>query len=418
MIDRIRRRGLLASALFIGLAATLGNPATSLAQSGDKTTLVIANSQWLDALRGQNLWAAIKKYEEVNPDVMLEQEAIPSAEFADKLTTEMGAGQGPDIAIMQEGLFYTMADAGFLVDVASAVDGVDLNGTNENGVIDDVRYGIAWQRAVYALIFNTEVTEAEGVAIPATVEELIASAKESMEKNPGVIGFTSRHQINDFTGWFMDFQNWAYGYGVNWVDGDGNLTINTPEAVAAVEAFKETYDSGIIPIGDSMPTQRTRFKEKQVAFSIDNSGGTLNIASGGALPSADIGAAALPFAHPGAHQQIFLGVSSHSDHQDEAIAFLAWLVSPEGQQSLRGASGPDTLATDVPVTEEFAAANPWAPTFAKLAETSRSTLIPGYEVETPQIMRFVMQAVEKAILTDTSAEDALAEAQTQVDRQF
>ncbi|MEO2037906.1 MAG: extracellular solute-binding protein, partial [Martelella sp.] len=119
MIDRIRRRGLLASALFIGLAATLGNPATSLAQSGDKTTLVIANSQWLDALRGQNLWAAIKKYEEVNPDVTLEQEAIPSAEFADKLTTEMGAGQGPDIAIMQEGLFYTMADAGFLVDVGS-----------------------------------------------------------------------------------------------------------------------------------------------------------------------------------------------------------------------------------------------------------------------------------------------------------
>ena len=30
----------------------------------------------------------------------------------------------------------------------------------------------------------------------------------------------------------------------------------------------------------------------------------------------------------------------------------------------------------------------------------------------------MVQAVEKAILTDTSAEDALAEAQTQVDRQF
>ncbi|PRX04023.1 UNVERIFIED_ORG: carbohydrate ABC transporter substrate-binding protein (CUT1 family) [Martelella mediterranea] len=418
MFKQIHRRRLLASAVFVGLAATLGSAGTSFAQSGEKVTLVISNSQWLDALRGQNLWAAVKKYEEVNPDVVLEQEAIPSKEYADKLTTEMGAGQGPDIAIMQEGVFFTMADAGFLVDVGDAVEGVDLNTTNENGVVDDVRYGIAWQRAAYALIFNKEVTEALGVKVPTTVQELIASAKEASEKTPGVIGFTARHQINDFSGWSMDFQNWAYGYGVNWVDDEGNLTIDTPEAVEAVQAFKDTYASGIIPVGDSMPTQRTRFKEKQVAFSIDNSGGTLNIASGGALPSADIGAAAMPFAHPGAHQQIFLGVSAHSDHQEEAIDFLTWLVSPEGQQSLRAASGPDALATDVPVTAEFAAANPWANEFAELAKHSRSTLIPGYEVETPQIMRYVMQAVEKSILTDTSPADALAEAQAEVDREF
>ncbi|WP_176084497.1 extracellular solute-binding protein [Martelella sp. HB161492] len=418
MFENIRRRRLLASAVFIGFAATLAGAAPSFAQSGEKVTLTIANSQWLDALRGQNLWAAVKQYETVNPDVTLEQEAIPSAEFADKLTTEMGAGQGPDIAIMQEGLFYTMADAGFLVDLSDAVKGVDLNSTNDNGVIDDVRYGIAWQRAAYALIFNKSVTADLGVKIPTTVQELITSAKEATDKTPGVIGFTARHQINDFSGWSMDFQNWAYGYGVNWVDDSGKLTINTPEAVAAVQAFKDTYASGIIPVGDSMPTQRTRFKEKQVAFSIDNSGGTLNIASGGALPSADIGAAAMPFAHPGAHQQIFLGVSAHSEKQEEAIKFLTWLVSPEGQQALRAASGPDALATDVPVTAEFAAANPWAPEFAKLAEHSRSTLIPGYEVDTPQIMRFVMQAVEKSILTDTTPEQALAEAQTAVDQQF
>ncbi|EJJ31454.1 ABC transporter substrate-binding protein [Rhizobium sp. CF142] len=417
MMSGIHRRALLTAVAAVSLTLSL-NVGASYAQSGDKVTLKLANSQWLDALRGKNLWNAMLKYQQVNPNVTLEQEAIPASEFDDKITTEMGAGQGPDIAMMQEGLFYSIADAGFLVPLDNAVAGVNLNKTNENGVIDGTRYGVAWQRAVYALIYNKAILDTAKAEVPKTIDDLIASAKTVSGATPGVIGFTARHQMNDFKGWFMDFQNWAYGYGVNWVDADGKLTIDTPEAAAAVAAFKKVYDSGIVPVGDSMPTQRTRFKEKHVAFSIDNSGGTLNIASGGALPSADVGAAPLPFTHPGAHQQIFVGVSSHSEHQEEALAFVKWLVGPDGQKALRGASGPDALATDVPVDEAFSNANPWVPEFAKLAETSRSTLIKGHEVETPQIMRFVMQAVEKVLLTNTDPKTALAEAQKSVDTQF
>lgn len=419
MFDKFRRRKLLATAAVTAFALTVGfSSGESHAQSGEKVTLKLANSQWLDALRGKNLWAAVAKFQETNPNVRLEQVAIPAAEFNDKLTTEMGAGQGPDLAMMQEGLFYAIADAGFLVDLSAAGEGIALNKTNENGKIDGTQYGLAWQRAVYALIYNKPLLDAGKAKIPTTVDELIGSAKAASAATPGVIGFTGRHQMNDFSGWFMDFQNWAYGYGVNWVDADGKLTIDTPEAAKAVAAFKQVYASGIMPIGDSMPTQRTRFKEKHAAFSIDNSGGTLNIASGGAMQSGELGSAPMPFPNPGAHQQIFVGVSSHSEHQEEAIAFVKWLMGPVGQQAMRDASGPDTLATDVPVSDAYAKTNPWAPTFAKLAENSRSTLIKGHEIETAQIMRFVMQAVEKVILTDVDPKTALAEAQAAVDKQF
>lgn len=416
MLKNPYRRQFLATAAVLAVALASTVPGVGHAQS--KVTIKIANSQWLDALRGKNLWAVVQKYQEVAPNVTLEQVAIPSAEFADKLTTEMGAGQGPDIAMMQEGLFFAMSDAGFLVDIGKAAEGVKLNKTNEAGMIDGKRYGVAWQRAAYAMIYNKPVLEAAGAKVPTTVEELIASAKAASAKTPGVIGFSARHQINDLSGWYMDFQSWAYGYGVNWVDKNGKLTINTPEAVAAVTAFKQTYASGIIPVGDSMPTQRTRFKEKHVAFSIDNSGGTLNIATGGALASKDIGGAAMPFKNPGAHQQIFLGVSKHSKVQAESIKFLTWLMTEPAQKALREASGPDALATDVPVSEAYSAANPWAPAFVKLAETSRSTLIPGHEMETMQIMRFVMQAVEKVILSNADPKTALAEAQATIDKQF
>ena len=416
MLAKNHHRKLLATVAMVVLVFTAGSG--DVAFAAEKVTLKIANSQWLDALRGKNLWTAVTKYQEVNPDVTLEQEAIPAAEFNDKLTTEMGAGQGPDIAIMQEGLFYAIAEAEFLVDISAATEGVTLNNTNKNGEVGGERLGLGWQRAAYALIYNKPVVDAAGATVPTSIDELIISAKSAARATPGIIGFTARHQINDLFGWSLDFMNWIYGYGGNFVDGNGKLKVDTPEIETAVAAFKKTYDAGIIPIGDSMATQRTRFKENHAAFSIDNSGGTLNIASGGAVASTNLHSAPMPFKNPGIHQQIFLGVSKHSKHQKEAIAFLAWLVSPQGQQLLRDASGPDALATDVPVSDAYLKANPWAKSFIDLAPSSRSAVIPGYEVETTQIMRFVMQAVEKVILTDADPKAALAEAQTAIDQQF
>jgi multiple sugar transport system substrate-binding protein len=224
--------------------------------------------------------------------------------------------------------------------------------------------------------------------------------------------------MNEFAFWSLDFQNWAYGYGASWVDNAGKLTIDTPEAAAAIAAFKQIYDAGLIPVGDDMATQRNRFKEKKAAFSIENSGSTLNIVSGGALASSDLGAASLPFEHPGAHQQLFVSVNRNGKNQQAATDFLAWMVGPDGQQALRDVSGPDALATDVPVTDAFRSGNPWADTYEKLAANSRSTLIPGYETRTTQIMRFVMEAVERVLIGNEDPKKALAEAQRQVNAKF
>jgi multiple sugar transport system substrate-binding protein len=81
---------LLATSIALSVGPMAG---AALAQEG-KVTLVIANSQWLDALRGEKLWAAVKQYEKVAPNVQLEQEAIPSKDYADRLITEMSAGPG------------------------------------------------------------------------------------------------------------------------------------------------------------------------------------------------------------------------------------------------------------------------------------------------------------------------------------
>lgn len=408
----MKKRNFLLSCLIgvAGLTASTAMPAFA----ADPVKLVISNSQWVDALRGKNLWNAMLEYNKVAPDVVLEQLAIPSAEYNDKIITEMGAGLGPDLIVAQDGLFYTLADAGFLSDLEPALAQTEnLNSTNEAGVIDGTRYGLAWQRAVYAMIYNKPLLEKAGAKVPTTVPELIEAAK--LVKATGAIGYTSRHQIADFSGWFMDFQNWIYGFGVTWLDDAGKIKVDTPEMAAALAAFRDAYAAEIMPVGDNMPTMRTRFKEGGVGFSIDNSGGTLNIASGGTLAGTDLYAAPLPFAGKGAHQQLFIAVNAKSKQSEEAQKFVSWLASPDGQKALRAASGPDTLATDVPLLDDFVAANPWAPTFAELAKTSHSTLLPKHEVQTLHLARPVMEALEKVIVNGADPAAALAEAQKTID---
>lgn len=401
------------SAIAMSLIAT-----HSTAWAADSTTLTVVDSQWLDALRGKALWHAVEQYQQQAPNIKLKREMIPSSEIPTKLMTELAGGQAADIMIIQEGLFYSAADAGFLTNISKAVeDNEHLNSTNDNGIVQGKRLGVAWQRAPYALIYNKSLLEDSGAKVPTTLDELITAATK-VHNHDHVIGFTARHRMADVGGWEMDFQNWAYGYGVHWVDEDGKLTINTPEAVKAIKAFQKIYDAGLIPKGDDFPTQRTRFKQGQVAFSIDNSGGTLNIANGGKVASEKIAGALLPFPHPGAHQQLFIAVNAASEHKAAAINFIHWLVSEPGQQALRKASGPDTLATDIPIDPDFLAKNPWAKAFAKAGEHSRSTLIPGHEKDTPAIMRTVMGAVEKVIVGHADPSRALAMAQRKIDMRY
>lgn len=412
-----RSRALLTAVGGVALLALLAacasaNSTPSSSSSGAKVTLTLGNSQWLDAIRGKNLWAAMLKYEKVNPNVTLQQEAISSADFTSKITTELGAGQGPDIIMMQDGLFASEAAAGALVPLTSVKDSAkSLNATNSAGVYDGTQYGMAWQRATYGLVYNKTLLKEAGISSPpTTVVQLITDAKQVKAKT-GAVGFATRASSSD-PNWYLDFENWIDGFGGS-ITRNGKVDVDTAANVEAVTEFKKMYDSGILDLGDDMTTSRTRFEAGKVGFVLDSSGGTLNMALGGSVKSDEVGVAPVPFPGPGAHQQILVTVNKNSKNQKAAVAFVKWLMSPAGQQALRDASGPDTLATNVPLTASFLKTSPWGQEFVKLAPASKSVLIPGYEAKTAAIMAPVMNAVEQVLLSNANPATALKSAQSQ-----
>lgn len=377
-------------------------------------TIVVANYQFLEPGRGEMLWSGLAQYEDYNTEATLEQTASPYLQYVDKLNTELGAGGGPDVFVVQEAQFATLAEAGVLEPLNDAVADRDLNALNEGLVVDGDQLGVIWEQVTYALIGNKNLMDqADIIELPTTVDELIA-AGTAIEEATDADGFAVRHLMSEFDSWWMDYNVWPFGFDGSWSDGS-KLTIDTPENIAGLEAFQAVYDSGAMPIGDDASTFRTKFKENQLGFMIENNGATLSFTSGGQIDGQDIVSGALPFDYPGQHQRIVFAVNKNSQNKALAKDFINWFVSEEGQTAIRPGLGASTLATDVPLSDEFTADNPWAQTFLDQAKSSRSNLIPGFETDTKPIMQVVMQAVERVVTQGQDPGEALAEAQAQAE---
>ncbi|WP_157930469.1 ABC transporter substrate-binding protein [Glycomyces xiaoerkulensis] len=371
--------------------------------------ITFGNWQWLETGRGDAMWEAVTEFEDSEPEIQLEKSETPFAQYADKLNTEIGAGAGPDVFVVLDRQFATLAEAGLLEPLDDAVADADLNATNDNLNIDGRQLGVTWEQVSYALLGNRTVLEQAGVdQLPTTVEDLIAAGEQAGEA--GLDGFAVRHQMNEYNGWAYDFPSWTYGYGGSWSDGE-RLTIDSEENIAGVTAYKDVFDSGIVPVGDDASTFRSKFKQDQLAMIIDNSGTALSLVSDGQLSSEDLISAPLPFPEPGAHQKLVLAVNANGENKEAAKEFVSWAVSEEGQTTLRPSLGASVLATDVPLDEEFSEANPWAETFVELGRTNLSGLPDGFETEADPIMRGVLEQVERVITEDLEPAEAMREAQ-------
>lgn len=420
--SRPRRPGRLAVGALTGALAltALAGCSTDSAETDDDLsgTITFGNFMWLEPARGETLWEGTTLYSEENSEATIEQWTSAYASYFDSLFTELGAGGGPDVFLVTTTELARLVEAGIaepLDDVVSAADG--LNTTSDDAILDGTHYGVAWSRVNYTLIYNIELLEEAGVEPPTTVDELI-EAGQAIEAATGAKGFAVRHQMNESTPWSDDFTNWTYGYGGSWSDGT-SLTIDSPENIEGLTAFVDVYDAGIMPIGDDASTFRSKFQSGQVAMLIENGGGTLALATSGELPGSSIGAVEMPFEHPGTHLQNILVVNANSDNKELAKDFVRWTLTPAGQEALRPGLNGGAMATDIPDTEEFTDEHSsWSLMFHEVANDSTSSLVPGFEADTPAIKQIIMGYVELALLGELDPAEALAQAQAEAEAAY
>lgn len=376
--------------------------------------LTFSNWQFLEDGKGPIIWDAVKDYTGPNDNIELTKVEIPFANYADKLSTELGAGGGPDVMVLQDSQFASLVDAGVLEPLDDIADelGDSLNNTNEAGYFQDGQYGFNWERPTYnTVIYNKDIFAELDLEVPTTFDEFLTTA-ETIKSELGIAGFAGRHQTAEIDGWTLEMANWIYGFGGELSDGE-KLTIDKDENVEAVEAFLETFESGVAPIGDDASTFRAKFGQGQVGMLFENSGVATTITSNpdNAVNGENMGAAPLPLANAGSNSQLIIAVNANSDNVEAAKDFVRWILGDEGQTAIRAGLGASAMATDVEPDAEFLAANPWATQFLEAAKTSKSTLVGGFETESKPIWREVLTAVEDLRVNGGDVKSKLADVQ-------
>lgn len=145
----------------------------------------------------------------------------------------------------------------------------------------------------------------------------------------------------------MVFHSWPRSYGANWMDGDGNIIVDSPAYRTALEMAKMLYDAGATP-PDSTSYEyaeaNAAFSSGQVAAMVQWNAAAAELMA--AQPTT--GTFAPPSGPEGRFTHIHglgLGLNAAAENKEGAIAFLQWLSTEEAALAYARAGGAPGLAT-------------------------------------------------------------------------
>lgn len=185
---------------------------------------------------------AVKRFEAENPNIKVEVTTIPYPEYQQRLLTAVQAGNGPDVstvdqiwnaAFAEAGAIAKLDDAGFKADAffPGAWESVNYKGNV---------WGVPFNVDVWFFAFvNKALFSAAGVdpASAMTWEGLKAAAPKLTDASKGqyAIGLTGSKSEYPV----VMTNSFIYSNGGSVLDANGKCALTSPEAVAALEYYKE-----------------------------------------------------------------------------------------------------------------------------------------------------------------------------------
>lgn len=232
--------------------AGCGSSGSSNSGSGSSKTLKV----WFMGT-SDTVTPITKMYEEQNPGVKVDVQAIPWDSAHDKLLTAVASKNGPDVVQMGTTWVPEFAAAGALADMEPYIEKYpDLKPENFfDGGVEAAKYdgktvGIPWYVETRALFYRTDLLGDVGYPDgPKTWDELKDAGEKLVAKGGAghyAMPIDAKDQI--YTAIF------AWQNGSDLIDKDGQPEFNQPAYVEAVNYLKSFYDEGLTPKGSDLDT--------------------------------------------------------------------------------------------------------------------------------------------------------------------
>ncbi|ARI79138.1 ABC transporter substrate-binding protein [Halobacillus mangrovi] len=236
----------------------LAGCSNSSSSEGDENTVTV----WAMGEEGKKLQEFSKKFEENNPDLTVDVQAIPWDTAHDKLLTAVASGNGPDVVQLGTTWVPEFAEAGALKDLSEYMEDYpnfakenyfDGSVTSmENG---DQVVGIPWYVDTRVIYYRTDLLKEAGYEEPPkTWDELKDAATKLADRGEDSYGLDIDR--NDQSTPFVFA--WQNGYEADLENKD--LNVDSPEFKEALKYYASYFEEGLSPTQEGIDIVQA-FKE-------------------------------------------------------------------------------------------------------------------------------------------------------------
>jgi multiple sugar transport system substrate-binding protein len=400
---------LLVLTLVIGSFAACGGGEPAETEGPVKLVIAARGGSHVDVIN------AVKAQFEADNNCTIEVLGLEAADLKQKVSLDAKNEKGTYDLMMiddpwmpeyaQAGMMMNLTEAGYVDDEdfveASLMIGKDPYGTGDT-------YALPFAGNVTLLFYNQGVLDAAGATVPDNWADVLKISKAVNGKD-GKIGYVIRgQQGNPIVGDFMPIL-WAYGGDI--FDKDWNVVVNSPEAVAALNLYKELLANGVNyeknDIVSSVADGKAAMSLGWPSWFISPEGSSL---AGYARIPGKVDAAATDNAS-GVIGNWMMAVTANSQNPELAMQLLEYLTSADTQKAAAD-SGAVPTRISVFTDSELSAKYPFYATLLDATEKSR------VRPRTPlwsEIENVFGIELSNAISNTKSVEQALADSQTAIE---
>ena len=401
----------------IGLAAAVSVSFVSIAAAQETVTLWSWRTE--DQAAMERIIAA---FEAEHPEIDVELQFTPDADYQNRLATALRGGKGPDVAQLKAyGELQPLVDAGYLEPLNDIVPGIaEMPETATGGVVglaDGKFYGVPYSVPVLGVFYNTELFEKAGVQVPTTYAAFVEACEKL--KAAGITPIASGGAQG--SAWALEIGVGMIGptiYGADFYNEmmTGAATFEDPRFVATLQRFadlKPYYSEGFAGVDYTTSTQQFINGEAAMFFGGSWENGSFK------SQNPDLKFSIFPFPGDEATDKPLVaafsdgsyGLVADTDARDAAIEVLNFIASPEFAQLFADELGWPAARPDVTSSD---------PTLSKMIEMQGNTTpylsLVGYRWQTPTassvIQSEIIDMVEGNITAGKLAADVNAAVST------
>ncbi|MBN2469686.1 MAG: sugar ABC transporter substrate-binding protein [Anaerolineae bacterium] len=314
---------------------------------------------WGATAEDEGVKAAIVEFMKEFPNIAVEWQNTPqAADYMQQLLTNFAAGTAPDTSFITSDAYETLRKGGQLMDITDRITSDPLLGqenyffpqeadrcADENGRWHGI--GSTWVAA--QVFYNADLFDEAGVTPPGFKDEELWDWDTFIE-NAKQLTFDRNGRHPDDAGFDPDaIQQWAvdwplgnfvipvgavYSNGGTWIDENGLVALDTPEAMEALQKLADlVYLHHVAPrtaaMADLGMSNTQMIDSGRLAMAIDGSWAQ-SWMNPSTVTQATLGVGAIPYLkQPADYMQAhFHSVISSTEHPDEAWEWVRFLATP------------------------------------------------------------------------------------------